>query len=480
MQSHLKAYAFHRRKQRRKVGLFWLMLRTFILVIVLSICGMFGFVGFAIGRSESSQRYTDQMHRMPHVYTESLADFYVAQGDSWRGIDQRLADLSAIDPFGFPAITIVDEHDRVVASEDWRFPVGRVVERHSLKQGVPVQVQGRQIGTVILHETGFGRDYSGPPEFFWPMLRTLLGAGGVLALILLILATAFARRLSRPLRNLTTAAQSVAAGNLDVQVPSAHVRELDELAETFNRMARALADADRQRRQMTADVAHELRTPLAIIKGRLEGLQDGVYQASPEQIGRLLDETALLERMIDDLRTLALVEAGQLPLYLEQIDAGTLLEDTAATFATQAAGRGVRLQVTAPADLPAVHVDPQRMSQVFANLVTNALRYTPEGGRVTLSGVLRDNEANDCWVVLEVKDTGKGIAPEDLPHIFDRFWRADRARTRSSGGTGLGLAIARQIVVAHGGTIDAASSPNVGTTIRITLPCDRETEPVPA
>jgi signal transduction histidine kinase len=247
-------------------------------------------------------------------------------------------------------------------------------------------------------------------------------------------------------------------------------------------MARSLADSDRQRRQMTADIAHELRTPLTIIKGRLEGLQDGVYNATPEELDRLLHETALLERLIEDLRLLALAEAGQLPLYREVIDARRLLEDARAAFSGQAQAHGITITVDAPADLPSIDADPQRLAQVLTNLVSNALRYTGEGGKISLSARL---EARDLRLVkpshsspkpqasslvIAVSDTGPGIADEDLPHIFDRFYRADRSRARGSGGAGLGLAIAKQIVVAHGGAIWAESEQGCGTTIGIALP----------
>ncbi len=256
-------------------------------------------------------------------------------------------------------------------------------------------------------------------------------------------------------------------------------------------MAQTLAQADRQRRQMTADVAHELRTPLTIIKGRLEGLQDGVYSATPAEIERLLGETAMLERLIEDLRVLALAEAGQLPLYTEALDPQDLLQGTANAFASQAAQQGVALHVEAPDNLPQIEADPQRMSQVFANLVANALRYTPAGGTIALRAdhrppttdhrpLLKGEETQlsvvrrqSSVVIFEVGDSGQGIAPDDLPHIFDRFYRADRSRTRGSGGTGLGLAITKQIVAAHGGTIWAESAAGQGTTISIALPtCD--------
>jgi signal transduction histidine kinase len=333
------------------------------------------------------------------------------------------------------------------------------------------------------------------PSFFWSVLRGFLFAGLGLGGVLLALAAFFAQRISRPIRGITAASQALAAGRLDVQAPGARVRELDDLARSFNAMARALSQADRQRRQMTADVAHELRTPLSIIKGRLEGLQDGVYSATPEEIERLLGATALLERLIEDLRLLALAEAGQLPLYTEPLEPRDLLQDAADVFAGQAAEQAVALHVAALDGLPLVEADPQRMAQVFANLIANALRYTPSGGTITLEAttdrqpptaedrrlkvqgsVAGSNKAltsvagRPPWVVFQVADTGQGIAPDDLPYVFDRFYRADRSRTRVSGGAGLGLAIAKQIVVAHGGAIWAESNVGQGTTISVALP----------
>jgi two-component system OmpR family sensor kinase/two-component system sensor histidine kinase BaeS len=349
----------------------------------------------------------------------------------------------------------------------------------------PVVVQGREVGVLVLDPSfgppvppGAWREH--PGSTVWPIWRGfLLGVSG-LTLLLVLVAFVLARWLSRPLRTLTFAAEQMAGGQLDVQVPPAGVREMDDLATAFNRMSAALVAADAQRRQMTADTAHELRTPLSIIKGRLEGIQDGVYAAGPEQIGQLLRETELLERLVEDLRVLALADAGRLPLFVEPIDPCELLERTAATFSAQATSQGVAISIDMPDDLPLLQIDPQRMMQVFANLVSNALRYTPGGGTITLgarlertpSPALPDAEllAGGAAVMMFVADSGQGVAAEDLPHIFDRFWRSDRSRARGSGGAGLGLAIVRRIVEAHDGTIDASSEPGRGTTFTMRLP----------
>jgi two-component system OmpR family sensor kinase/two-component system sensor histidine kinase BaeS len=250
-----------------------------------------------------------------------------------------------------------------------------------------------------------------------------------------------------------------------VHVPGSSILEVDALASAFNQMAQDLLHADQLRRNMTADIAHELRTPLTIVKGKLEGILDGVYPATPQHVAAALEETNLLERLIDDLRLLSLAEARQLPLEPEPLEVDELLESVRHSFAPEAARHAIALAVEVAPDLPPVEVDPQRMQQVLGNLVANSLRHTPAGGHVTLRAVRHDGV-----VTLAVADTGPGIAAADLPYIFDRFWRADRARSRQGSGAGLGLAIARQLVEAQGGRISAASTPGQGTAITIQLP----------
>ncbi|MDQ6693946.1 MAG: ATP-binding protein [Chloroflexota bacterium] len=326
------------------------------------------------------------------------------------------------------------------------------------------------IGSTPVSQVPFPASYWDPARvraIGGDVARGLLSAALVVAAVLLGLAAIFSQRISRPISRLTAAARTMASGDLSVRVSGYGVREINELSEAFNSMAGSLAAADGQRRQLTADVAHELRTPLSIIKGRLEGMQDGVYSATPDQITLLLDETALLERMIEDLRILAQADAGQLPLYMEQVRPEELLNVVARHFAPQAADAQVTIRVTAEEGLPDLHADPQRLQQVLGNLLSNALRHTPVGGAITLRAV-REPGANHL-VTISVQDTGSGIAPADLTHIFERFWKADRARSRS-GGAGLGLAIARRIVEAHGGRIWAAGEPpGQGATVGFTL-----------
>lgn len=306
------------------------------------------------------------------------------------------------------------------------------------------------------------------------ILLFLVGAGFLLLLALRRVGTFASHRFTSPLSEVMQAADRLADGDLGARVEVRGSSELRHLADSFNRMAEALETADRQRRELLADVAHELRTPLTIIQGNLEGLRDGVYEPLPEHLDLVLDEAAKLGRLVDDLRLLTLAEAGQLPLDLQVVDVPQLLVDVCDAFATQAEEAGVGLGVQAGSGLPPLHGDPQRLGQVLGNLVNNALRHTPDGGRVTLGAEAFAPEGLPPGVRIWVADTGAGIAAEDLPRVFDRFWRGDPARSHDAGaGMGLGLAIARGLVEAHGGQIWAESDgvPGGGTVVSFVLPC---------
>ena len=276
------------------------------------------------------------------------------------------------------------------------------------------------------------------------------------------------RRIGSPIADVMAAADAVADGDLTVRVRENVPGEFGQLARSFNRMASELDRAEQQRRNLTADVAHELRTPLQIIQGNLEGILDGVYQPDREQIAATLEETRLLARLVSDLQTLSLAEAGQLPLHRSVVSAADLLADAQTSFSGQAANASIQLVLELPSaaqDL-ALLVDPDRIDQVLSNLIANAIRMTPAGGRIVLRA-----SAEAHQILMEVEDSGPGILPEDLPFIFDRFYRGDRARTRQPGtGSGLGLAIARQLVQAHDGMIEVESPPGKGALFRIRLP----------
>jgi two-component system OmpR family sensor kinase/two-component system sensor histidine kinase BaeS len=274
------------------------------------------------------------------------------------------------------------------------------------------------------------------------------------------------RSIARPLSALMNAADAVAAGDLSVRVPAQRRGEFGQLMNSFNRMVEELELADQRRRNLTADVAHELRTPLQIIQGNLEGVLDGIYAPTTEHIATTLEETRQLARLVEDLRVLSQAEAGQLAMTWEVVDVAELCADAVTSFQGQAEAAGVDLRAVVSAAPLTMSGDYGRLDQVVSNLLANALRHTPTGGRVEVRAA-----QTATGVRLEVSDTGEGIPAEDLPYIFDRFWRGDRARTHQGGaGSGLGLAIVRQLVQAHGGSIRVQSEVGQGTTFTVDLP----------
>lgn len=294
-------------------------------------------------------------------------------------------------------------------------------------------------------------------------LRRIVIAALLILLIALILVLLAAGSITRPLRSLTAAVDRLRSGERSVQIPARGSREVAVLAGAFNQMSAELVAAEDRRRQLIADVAHELRTPLGTIRGWLEAVQDGLAVADRELVSSLLDESVLLQSIIDDLQVLALADAGRLVVHPELVDLAELVAQVVTAQQPAAAGKDVALTSRSVGDLEC-EVDPVRVRQALGNLVGNAIRYTDAGS----VEVLADGSGAD--IVLTVTDTGHGIAATDLPHVFDRFWRAERSRARRSGGSGLGLAITKHLVEAHGGTIQIDSAVGVGTVVTLRLP----------
>ncbi|MFF4258393.1 sensor histidine kinase [Streptomyces sp. NPDC001663] len=309
-----------------------------------------------------------------------------------------------------------------------------------------------------------GDDPTTPPRFdMSPANKAkIVGAAGLVLAVTVAVTAVVATRLVRPLRALTEAAQQ--PPDMHVRVPVTTRDETGILAEAFNDLTERRERIEAQRKAMVSDIAHELRSPLTNIRGWLEVTRDGVVDPDPALLASLHEEALVLQRVIDDLQDLAAADAGTLRLHREPVRADELLDQVAAAHRVAAAAAGVAVH-TKTEDGPWLDADPVRMRQALGNLVSNALRHTPVDGTVTLTA-RRDGDE----VVFTVTDTGTGIAPEDLPHVFDRFWRAEKSRSRRTGGSGLGLPIVRHLIAAHGGTVDATSDPGAGAEFTLRLP----------
>jgi len=366
---------------------------------------------------------------------------------------------------------LVNQAGRVIVpAEPYR--VGDHVPAGEIERGIPIEVDGQVVGRAIPPRTAPPPREAGEERYLARTNRALLLAAIGTAGIALLLGTLLARTLTQPLRDLTSATRAMAKGEIAQEVPVRSSDELGELAASFNQMSADLARANQLRRQMTADIAHDLRTPLTVIGGYIEALRDGVLPPTPQRFDTIYNEVEHLQRLVEDLRTLSLADAGELTLNRELTSPRSLLERQVLAYQHQARQQNVTLQVKAGPALPEINVDPERMAQVLGNLVSNALRYTPAGGQIVLS-----TEGTADTVLLSVQDSGEGIAPEDLPCVFDRFYRGDAARQQHDGESGLGLAIAKAIVEEHGGTLSVASELGRGTTFTIALPVDSGVSP---
>jgi signal transduction histidine kinase len=357
---------------------------------------------------------------------------------------------------------LADANGRVLVPSG-QYQVGDLIAATKLSQGTPVTVNGQQVGTVLVSG-------SAPPlgglekQYLTRSNQALLYAAVGAALVALLLGFILARTLTHPLRDLTSAIHAMAKGNLKQYVAVKSRDEIGELAAAFNHMSSDLDRLNRSRQQMTADIAHDLRTPLTVIGGYVESMHDGVLKPTPERLEIIHSEVEHLQRLVEDLRTLSQADAGELSLNREAVAPLALLKRMAQSYCNLAEQKKITLEAHTEEGLPEIRLDPDRMAQVFGNLITNSIRYTPEGGIIRLSA----RQEGDSLAFL-VEDNGAGISAEALPRVFDRFYRADPARPQGSE-SGLGLAIAKSITEAHGGSISAQSQLSGGTTIKILLP----------
>jgi two-component system sensor histidine kinase BaeS len=318
---------------------------------------------------------------------------------------------------------------------------------------------GRPVGAIILRPPENPENGNRESSFLSSVNRSLLVSVAVTGSAAVLLALGLSRRILRPVEALTQAARAVGAGDLSRRVGVTTDDEIGELAQAFNSMAESLARLEQPRRNLVTDVAHELRTPLSNVRAYLEGMCDGVIEPSPEAIASIYEEALLLSKLVDDLQELSLAEAGAMKLHRRPL---ALLETVTKALA---AAKGISLATDLPPDLPLVDADPDRVGQVLRNLLSNAVAHTATGGHVLVRA-----RPSGAEVQVTVQDDGEGIPEKHLPHIFDRFYRADDSRARTTGGSGLGLAIAQQLVQAHGGRIWAESTEGEGSLFHFTLP----------
>jgi signal transduction histidine kinase len=412
-----------------------------------------------------------------------LVDYYTFYG-SWDGIDlnwQQLQYVTAAsvspgtnDPIPgnmrpefrgrWQMFGLANADDVVLVAVDPEYPEGSKLSEAGLAEGTPVMVNNIRVGTLLIsrQQLDFNPEES---RFLERTYQALTLAIGVALLVALVIGILLARTLTRPLKALTLAAQNITRGQLEQQVAVKSKDEIGQLATAFNSMSQEVARVNQLRRQMTADIAHDLRTPLTVIAGYVESMRDEVLQPTPERLALIYAEIERLQNLVGDLRMLSQVDAGELPLNPQLLSPRDLLERAAALFQHQAEQQNITLKMEAEDTLPQVKVDEARMMQVLANLLSNSFRFTPAGGSILLSA-----HAVKEGVRISVEDTGSGIAPEDLPQIFQRFHRADKSRHAESGETGLGLAIVRALVEAQGGRVWAESVPQQGTTIHLEFP----------
>ena len=427
----------------------------------------------------------------------NLAGTTYAQTGSWQAVRQALAALSRS---GGRQVLIVDPGGTIVVDTTGAL-VGRSASSLPLGDGLLIKVNGRVVGTMYpapLVQPGrsptdrerpppfirFPRPFGGSPDvrlsqaesaFLAAVDHSLLIAAIIATALALLVGGFLARQIIRPLRRLTHAARRIAEGHFDERIAVNGDDEVAQLAQAFNQMAESLERTEQARRQLVADVAHELRTPLTVIGGTVQAMRDGILSSDEQNLAAIHEEVVALTHLVSDLRDLSLGDVGQLPLRRGPIDLTRTLESVGTAFATQASARGLTLTIDVPSRLPILDADEARIRQCVGNLMTNALRHTPSGGQVKLSA-RHDAQA----VEIQVVDSGEGIATDHLPHLFERFYRADPSRARRSGGTGLGLAIVQQIVQAHGGEVFADSAgPGQGATFTIRIPLAESADNTP-
>ena len=461
-----------------RLGLFSRLMLAFLTIIAIG-----GVVATLLARRATAAEFTVYTTDAARQQAENLAPLlasYYATENSWSGVADifttpRIMGSMRRSPMPMMGgdmwammglqVLVVDAEGQVLVDTADILVNQTITADIITENGAPIVVDGSQVGSVLIANGIQSSEQN--EQFLGKISRAILSSVGVASLLALLLGGLIVWRVVWPLRQLTTAAEEIADGRLEQQISIPTGDEIGDLGAAFNRMAAQLSRAEQTRRQMTADIAHELRTPLTVIQGNIEALQDGVFPLTPDALNPIMDKTMLLKRLVEDLRLLTLAETDQLVLDRKPVRLQDVVAGTAASFQAEADQRGIELTLDAPPDQPSVFADAQRLQQVVSNLLANALRYTPENGRITLT-----SSTSPGTIIFSISDTGPGILPEAQPYLFDRFYRADtgRARDAQGGGSGLELAVAKSIVQVHGGSIGVESTPGKGSTFWVRLP----------
>ncbi|HRJ40897.1 MAG: HAMP domain-containing protein [Caldilineaceae bacterium] len=449
----------------------WVRLSLAFTAVVLLGFGAVVFGTFSLTSDQRMQSLLLNQFERPHGLVDSAAKYYKAHG-GWAGVDTLMDGArSTLLPGsgGRGALLLLDAAGQVVYSS---LPPERLPATPS-RQGRPIMLDGKLVGRIdfVASPDTTPNAYAAwsrtsPSDFIQEVTFFLLQIALIVGVLGLIFGVLASRGLAAPLNRLAVAAQAIGARNLDYRVPVQGSTEVREVAESFNKMAADLQSAESLRRNLLADVAHELRTPLTVLQGNLQAILEDVYPLDKSEMVRLHDQTRHLHRLVNDLHELAQAEAHQLPLLKQPLNAVGLAQEAVELFAPVAEEKGVALGLAADTSAAAIQGDRARLMQVLQNLLHNALRHTPENGEIEVAVVSRGG-----GVEIAVTDSGEGITAEDLPHIFERFYRSGKARDRDSGGTGLGLAIVRALVEAHDGQVQVTSGgKGMGSRFVIHLP----------
>jgi signal transduction histidine kinase len=439
--------------------LFLLLLRAFVIVIAFLVLFTILTTGLVLANPVSTNPLR-QLSIIPR-----LESYYIGHG-SWDGVTNAFGNSLDAEAAQWRSSILLDSqgHALVIDGISLVAPSREIYQPTGSETIIPIMDNNKLVGQYVI----VGNAPLAERRFTFRFLQPVLIVSLLLAIFAAVIGLLLTRRVVTPLAEVIVAAEEIAGGNLKTRVKQTPgPDDLRDLSDSFNKMADALERNDRERRDMLADIAHELRTPLTVMRGRLEGIMDGIYPADEEHVGPALEETYLLERLVDDLRLLTLAESGQLSFEKQAVDLNELARRVIAVFQAQADENQIQLTMKETGVGIQAQLDPARTEQVIGNLVSNALRYVPSGGSVWIEIHLENRIAS-----ISVSDNGPGVAEDDLPFIFNRFWRGDRSRSRVSGGAGLGLAIARQLVEAQGGSIMARNLPEGGLQVQCRFPVE--------